>query len=780
MRLLLVKNVRDLRQRPLRTILTVIGVLLGVAGIVAISATGRNLATAQQQTYASTLQPDITAYASSLPPTITNLILRSHNVTAVDTQAVAHTRASTGDRWVSARLIGVNDFQQQQLDVIKLVNGHYPGRGEVAFDIGSRKLMGLQLGQLVALQASAGAKTTYATISGFVMSPATLNASLLDQVNAYMPGPAVRQVLGQSYDNFLLARVANPNQASATATQLQSILARRGISSGNYVVRDPTAFTGSRELGTLLLLLNVFSIVGAALSSFIVANTVAAIMVEETRQIGIMMALGGTRWSTMRTYLTFAGIIGFLGSVFGWIFGLLGGRVLTSFLAGLAGLVLPPFSIGYRELLLAFLVGFLVTIGSALIPAWIASGQPVARLLANRGVVADFRRGLTHRVTSAIARVGVSVTMGLRNVTRRPGRAAITLTVVAIAVAAFLSTQAVNRSVNITVDHLYGLYGADGFVYTNQPMSMTFGNTLEHDSSVTAAEPWANVSGSIGSTTTDVWGIPSTTTMYRYRLTAGTWLGQANPIGVVPTGNLARALNAHVGDILTLDVGKRSTLVQVVGIVNDDSTYLGATTTGKLFVNTGDLQRFLGQSGTTSLFAVKLKSSKPADVDRELNTVEQDFKQYGAVTLALYQDQESSHRVINILTLMLDAMVIIVSVVGLAGIANTLLINLTERRREYGVLRALGAGAVQLVRAVLVEALGLTFLGCLIGTAIGYPLARFLVRLTGAKLFALEFHLGFGMILLAFVVALIGTAAVSTVPGLVATRIRPIQVLRYE
>ncbi|HLI52516.1 MAG TPA: FtsX-like permease family protein, partial [Thermomicrobiaceae bacterium] len=645
---------------------------------------------------------------------------------------------------------------------------------------GSRKLMGLHLGELVALQASAGAPTTYATISGFVMSPATLNASLLDQVNAYMPGHAVRKILGQSYDNFLLARVADANQGSTTATQIQNILARRGISSSNYVVRNPTIFTGSPELGTLLLLLNVFSIVGAALSSFIVANTVSAIMVEETRQIGIMMSLGGTRWTTIRTYLTFAGIIGFVGSVLGWALGLLGGRVLTRFLAGLAGLVLPPFSIGYRELLLAFLVGFLVTVGSTLFPAWVASGQPVARLLANRGVVADYGRGLTHQLTSAIARIGVSIAMGLRNVTRRPGRAAATLAVVAIAVAAFLSTQAVNRSVNVTVDHLYGLYGADGFVYTNQPMSLSFGNTLETDPSVTRAEPWANVSGSIGSTTTDVWGVPANTTMYHPQLVAGSWLGQANPIGIVPSENLASAIHASVGDILTLDVGTHSTLVQVVGIVNDASTFLGATTTGRLFMNTADLQRFLGQAGTTTLFALKLKSAQPANVDRELDTIEQDFKQYGAVTLAMYQDQESSHRVIDILTLMLDAMVIIVAVVGLAGIANTLLINLTERRREYGVLRSLGAGALQLVRSVLVEALGLTFIGCLAGTIIGYPLARFLVHLTGTKLFALQFHLGAGTILLAFVVALIGTAAVSTVPGLVATRIRPIQVLRYE
>ncbi|HEU5422670.1 MAG TPA: ABC transporter permease, partial [Nitrolancea sp.] len=615
-------------------------------------------------------------------------------------------------------------------------------------------------------------------VSGFVRAPATLDASIVNQASAFMPDREVRQIMGSANDNFLLVRVDDPERASQTASEIQSFLDKRGVSSGSYTVRDPSGFTGSRELGTLLLLLRVFSYVGAVLSSFLVANTIAAVMLEETRQIGVIKALGGSRWDAMRTYLLFAGIIGLSGAALGWGCGLLFGRVLSRYLAGLSGLVLPAFSFSPREVVLALVVGLGVALSSAAVPAWLAARQRVAPLLANRGVVADFRRGFVQQLTHWLGRLGALPAMGLRNLARRPTRAGITLALVAASVAAFLATQALSNSVNFTVDELYALYGADGWVYFNQPMQAGFAQTLETDPNVTGAELWTTAQASIGSVRTDAWGMPVDPTIYTVRLTAGTWLRPANPVAAVLTSNLAATLQARVGDVLPLDIGKRTGLVQVVGIVDDQSTYLGATSTGKIFLSNDDLQQIAG--GAAQVMALKLRSSDPGAVDASLHEIEQRFSQYHPVTLAMYRDKASSRQAINILTLMLDVMVVIVGVVGLAGIANTLLINLTERRREFGVLRALGASSRQVIRLVITEALGLAALGCALGLVIGYPLARYLVVLTGAQLFQLDFRLGplsvFGII----VVALVATAAVATGPGLIAARLRPIRVLRYE
>ena len=53
MPILLIKTLRDLRHRSLRSFLTLLGIAIGVAGVVAISYTARNLAAAQEAVYAA-------------------------------------------------------------------------------------------------------------------------------------------------------------------------------------------------------------------------------------------------------------------------------------------------------------------------------------------------------------------------------------------------------------------------------------------------------------------------------------------------------------------------------------------------------------------------------------------------------------------------------------------------------------------------------------------------------------------------------------------------------
>ncbi|HEU4792249.1 MAG TPA: ABC transporter permease, partial [Nitrolancea sp.] len=333
---------------------------------------------------------------------------------------------------------------------------------------------------------------------------------------------------------------------------------------------------------------------------------------------------------------------------------------------------------------------------------------------------------------------------------------------------------------SVSVDRVYGLYDAQGWIRFAKPVDASFAQVLDTHPDVDVAEPWDIVEASIGSVRTQILGIPSDTQIYTPRIIAGSWLGRDNPPTAVLTTNLSRKLKAQIGEIISLDSGRRSMLVQVAGVVNDESTYLGGSTIGKVFLGVDDAQRLTGRGNQASLFALKLRSSAPGDVDRNLAQIEHRFQELHPVTLSTHMDQESSRRAISILTVMLDAMILIIGIVGLAGIVNTLLINLAERRREFGVLRALGATSRHMMRLVMTEALGLALVGCAIGVVVGYPLARYLVQITGEQLFRLEFHLGPMTVLSTLIVALAAAAAVSTGPGLMATRIRPIQVLRYE
>jgi putative ABC transport system permease protein len=214
--------------------------------------------------------------------------------------------------------------------------------------------------------------------------------------------------------------------------------------------------------------------------------------------------------------------------------------------------------------------------------------------------------------------------------------------------------------------------------------------------------------------------------------------------------------------------------------VDDESTYLGSTSSGKLFMAVEDVSRLTYYGDGANLFALALTRSDPDGVDAALSRIEYATRDLATGGFAAYSDKESTLQTVRILELLLRAMVAIVGLVGAAGIANTLVLNVTERRREIGILRAIGAGRGHLLRLLLAEGLALGGLGLGLGAALGVALARALVGLTGASLFALDFVLTPGIALATAALAL-GLALVASVgPGLLAARLRPIEALRYE
>lgn len=780
MHTLLRKLLRDIRARKLRTTLTFLGVLLGVAGVVTIATTTRSMAEAQRETYDGRSQADLVSFTGELSPNASSLVERQENVSIVETRSVTSTRFTTGSGWENLWLIGLDDFGEMELDVAELREGRQPGRGEIAFDETAKSLASIEIGDTVAVQRSSANDPAYFTVVGFTRSPATLDAGIMNRATAYTSAVDVQRITGRSADNYILVRVNDRERASQTAIDISNLLNKRGVSVSGFTVRDPDEFVGSQELDTLLLLLQVFSILGAVLAGFIVANTVLAIMNEELVQIGIIKSLGGVRRQIALTYLAYSGGIGLAGALLGLLMGSVVARQLSSFLANITGLQLPGYAITVEEVGLALLIGGLITVVAALVPAIRGSQRWPAAILRPAGIHGQYRSDFLRKLTSPISRVSTPLASGLRNTVRRPARAILTIAVISVAVAAFVATQALSGSVTGTVDELYDLYGADGWIFFRAGADVTLARELNDQPEVLEAESWTSATGAIGSTRTDIWGMPSDDPLYDFRLTEGRWFERASPVEAVLTSNLAATIGASVGESVQLDIEDRRQQLLVVGIVNDSSTYLGSTTTGKVFMPLEDLNRLTGRGDRADIFALELRSSEAAYVDETLERLENDYSALAPGTLAAYSDQESARQAIDILTVMLSAMVFIVGVVGIAGIVNTLLINVTERRREFGILRSIGARNRHIVTVLVGEGVLLAAIGLIFGVCLGLPLAHILVDLTGEQLFKLTFHLSITTLAISFAIALLVVAAASAIPGLIAARVKPVQVLRYE
>ena len=149
-----------------------------------------------------------------------------------------------------------------------------------------------------------------------------------------------------------------------------------------------------------------------------------------------------------------------------------------------------------------------------------------------------------------------------------------------------------------------------------------------------------------------------------------------------------------------------------------------------------------------------------------------DFKAQTAEQL-----MESFNAVINTVTAVSAGIVGISLLVGGIGIMNIMLVSVTERTREIGILKALGATRQNILLQFLIEALTLTMIGGLVGVAIGYGLGALVAALlpgfpaAHVPLWAVTLSFGF-------------CAAVGIVFGIVpaakAANLDPIDALRYE
>jgi putative ABC transport system permease protein len=135
----------------------------------------------------------------------------------------------------------------------------------------------------------------------------------------------------------------------------------------------------------------------------------------------------------------------------------------------------------------------------------------------------------------------------------------------------------------------------------------------------------------------------------------------------------------------------------------------------------------------------------------------------------------------SVLTLFLTAIASISLIVGGIGIMNIMLVSVIERTREIGLRKAVGATDRDILQQFLVEAIALTFIGGVIGIALGAlvtGLAYFAITSFSTISWTFEFPLS--AVIIAVAVSSITGIAFGIYPARQAARKSPIDALRYE
>ncbi len=201
-----------------------------------------------------------------------------------------------------------------------------------------------------------------------------------------------------------------------------------------------------------------------------------------------------------------------------------------------------------------------------------------------------------------------------------------------------------------------------------------------------------------------------------------------NPPEIVVGYRLLANLGAQVGDsVVMLAQGFDGTLDNIfVIIVGTFKTGSDEFDRSGAFMDISDLQNFLGMGNRINALAISVRSQD--DIQEVANKLNHGLRQTGLVALSWQEllpqlkqtiELDNSSGVLYI--------IILLAVVGF-GILNTVLMSITERFREYGVMLSLGMRQEKLVLAVGLEVFFMLVLGFLIGNGIGIAVNSYLVQ----------------------------------------------------
>ena len=252
---------------------------------------------------------------------------------------------------------------------------------------------------------------------------------------------------------------------------------------------------------------------------------------------------------------------------------------------------------------------------------------------------------------------------------------------------------------------------------------------------------------------------------------------------VVLGSQLAQDLFGNInplGEKVKLHYQKRDYLFTVVGVMEEKGVGFTGNLNKQAYIPITTFMKKLSNSRFVSYYMAQANSSEEAstavgEIEYFLTKYLEDEKKEKFNLLSQDQILDTVSSVTASLSLMLGGIAAISLLVGGIGIMNIMLVSVTERTREIGIRKALGAKNKNIMSQFIIEALSLSGMGGLIGIFFGWLGAYAIAQVGKWPLVITPIS-----VLLAFGFALIIGLFFGLYPAMKAAKMNPVEALRYE
>lgn len=592
------------------------------------------------------------------------------------------------------------------------------------------------------------------------------------------------------------------------------------------------------QIGTVIF--NLFGLIALFMGGFLIFNTFRTVVIERRHDLGMLRAIGATRRQIMQLILIESVLQGVLGTLMGLAVGYLLTRLAADYFSQVIARFMPvadlEISLQPTAFATAIGMGILVTLVAGYWPArragrtsplealrpmtardlqkanrWsliigfgvmalavlllVGSDQSAAfgailfligAVIAGPGFVVPVARLFNPLLTLWFAREG---DLARGNLIRQPGRAAITASTLMIGLATFIMVAAlVTGMVNFTDDLVKSNFASDvilmppgiGTYSSLVGANESLGNRLRDLPDVDLVAELRYAASMKGDRRLDIFGIDPKT----HRQVAPFVFVKGDPDKayaelesgrtMIMNSFLASTLGLEVGDEFTLPTVEGDQTYRLVGIGND----LLNVKLNSIFISHANLETDFHKTEAIMLMILLKPGVDKAAAQAQIESVARDYPQFTVENTQEYGDEIAAAARGGMFTFYIVAFLILIP--AALGLLNTLTISILERTREIGIVRAVGGSRRQVRRIVIAEALLLGLFGAAVGVLVGVAMSygfTLAFSLIGWKVPYVFPVMG---VIAAIIIAIMLGLFSSILPARNAARLDIIRALQYE
>jgi len=791
----------DLWGNRTRSLLVVASISVGLFAVGVITTLHMVITTDMQSGYQASNPANIQIVTVPFDDDLVDHIRRMQGVQETEGARIfgARLEASPGE-WITINLKAVPAPEGMQINQITREAGRWPpGEGEIVIERYKLDDTKAGMGDWITLELPSG-NTRRLQLVG-VVNDQTIGAFeagpgfFLAPVHGYVDEASLERLEQPDSYNTLYLTVTgdrrNEGRIEVIADQVQAEIEKVHGEVISTATRSSSDHPNRSYVEALVGVLLVLGSLSVFLSGFLIINTLQALLRQQTQQIGIMKTVGARPEQIASVYLALILVFSGLAALVAMP---LAPQVAFQQIIPLAhqiNFIFYGHRIVPQALLLQIMIALLVPQLAAIIPIWQGVRISVQEALSGISQSHPPKRGWFDRLLSRTRRLSRPVLIAIRNTFRSKGRLVLTLATLSLGGAIFIASFNVQVSMNDYIDKISRYFLADVNLTLDRPYRTDeVQRLLRQVPGVSRVEGWGSArselilaDGSAGETV-QLLAPPVDSQLVEPIMLKGRWLipGDENAIGLNERF-MNRYPDLEIGDTIRLRVNGEDSDWVVVGffqLAGQSSGYLA-------YANYEYLSRIINLSNQAITFRIVSSQKDMTQEQQEAlgREIESHLRKRSIRIVDITAGQFLSTTAasgFSTLTAFMLFLAGLTALVGSIGLAGTMSMNVLERTREIGVMRAIGASNRILIKMVLTEGILIGMLSWLIGSLLAFPISRLLTDSVSLAIFGMTSALSFtttGFLLWLVAVVVLSILA-SLLPARNAARLTIREVLAYE